>query len=848
MTDTPTIRQTLRFLRTEAAEAALRTILPIGTIRQDGDTLTIAGNTPLELRVERRPTGHVIISPTHNSKFPLQRLGPGRAPSRFEILHDHIQETALHSILTELQAWLRLTPGPPDPPAEDPQHNLLKLYNSPQVRRTAQEEARRIAGLHPSLQGPGDPIDRAHALLREFLGPDFADTITHLAGDNATLFHLNIMQFHLKDFQERAKQFPNDLVLWAQTADAPPHGDVANHVQAATAHAVDKFLRHPFNSLPQDWPATLEAFRNLHPQALREFPQQDIDKLSRLCTAIKTAGVQPSPQAARHLLANPHIHGSTPPRLAPTFITESHNLQGPDDGPAQDRLLAQMSAIQRYAANHHIRLGKHRWNPRPLQSALSIWRHGETLTWQHLLDLAPPWVKNLTSQDELRQYENTLPTLRTEPRGFVYMNNVLDSHPAKDLISLRVSLAATIHNTPGDRALVFTIPTDRPFMLAQRRQDGTITFQNQRENLPHLPIPDPDNDSKYNFLYAYYDLKTLMHHTAITIIQDTLLKNWDRIRKDPTHRPLKGIGLQDTADAILRKLHTQHGDLSTDISTMSTVLARAVLQMTDTPTWETAAEAIGPGRSDIHIINAFQYNTAATLKDHIPHLLKTNPGAVALGFKYLRSAESIKHPGHFISLTRSHMEQQGLEPKAWKTAATLDHRTATAITNHCYSAKQPALILNLIARTQAAPSPTIARTLASTVVQNLDRPGVPTLNLNTIARLLCRESRRRLDNDPGDADQRHLDQQSQDVLDYVLQITRENEVLRSTTWNSLLRKSDDWHRQMRRTRTQTISLRQMQNAREESQTPPQSWNSLMPSTTTHGRRPRRPSAATASYP
>lgn len=835
MTNTPTItttRQALRFMRTEAAGTALKTILSIRTVRQEEHNLITGENTPLELRIEKHANGHITVSPTHNAKFPLHRLGPDR-PGRFEILRDHIRDTALHSLMTELQVWLNLTPGPSDPPEEDPQHHLLKLYRSPQVKKTARAEANRIAALHPDLQGPGDPVDQAHVILREFLGPEVVDAVTHLAGDTVTLFHLSIMQSHIKDLQKRAEQFPNDVLLWAHIADTPPHSDVANHVQSATTKATDKLLRHPLNQLRKDWQEILQAFRGLDPDALRQYPDQEPNTLLRLCTHIKTAGTQPSHEATRHLLANPHINSSTIGWLVPKFIDESHRLNQEENEPAQDRLLAQMAVLERYATSHHPRLGQHRWDPTPLRKTLFISGNRTITTWQQLMALTPQWAQHLTSQEELHQYEDRLPNCKTHYRGPRDMNEVMESHPGRDFISLKASRTATFHTVPGKRAAVFTLLADRPFMLAQQHPDGRITLTGHEGELPNLPIPNPHQEDHHGELYAYEDFKRLMQNTAIITMGNTALEKWNQIRKNPVHQPLYGIRLENTSSRAISGLRAQDKDLPT-VTNISTALAQAILKMSDIPTWEAAAQAAGTDSTQSHAVNSFQYNAAATLKDHLSQLLSTNPGATSLGLAYLRSNEPIEHPGQFISLTRSLMESSGLEKRAWKTAATLDHATATAITKCCYSPQQAAVALNLIAQAQAAPSPNVARTLASAMAQNLNRPGLPTQNLNIMARLLCQESRRRLDQDPADPEQRDLQHQAQDALDYVLQLTQNEQAISSTTWNSLFRRSNDWHTQMRRGRSQFLTLRQLQKKREESGTPPESWESLIPQTTTGG--------------
>ena len=217
----PTVRKALAFLKTEGLANTASTIKNLRIADTHDGWLTIGRGTPLTVKVNREPNGHINLlqDETGNDQVLLNEPSPGDRPGTFELLARHIRREAEHQVRAELDAWLGLLP---DETQREDQATAAKLRNLPNVTKQIEASAEKAVLQHPDFQGAESPATHAYRLQREFLGTNLTDRITALIGPSATLKHLMLMQAHLSDFEELDQRHANFIYIWGRKAYKPP--------------------------------------------------------------------------------------------------------------------------------------------------------------------------------------------------------------------------------------------------------------------------------------------------------------------------------------------------------------------------------------------------------------------------------------------------------------------------------------------------------------------------------------------------------------------------------------------------------------------------------------------------
>ena len=833
----PTLSQTLEFISQHTHAAALREILGIRIIRRHTRSLKVGEGTPLYINIDKLHSGKfVILSDDRDlARIPLQKPDP-RRPGRFELLEQHIRDTAFHTIMMGTQAFLGIRPEPrPNLVHQERQEGLLKIQSSKQVRQAAIKQSDLAVRQHPDFQGPDTPADRAYQLLREFVTPAKADLTIRIAGDNATLHHLIIMQDHLDELTKQAESYPNETLLWAQSAITPPHSKLAPPAKASIARATSAFIHEAETSSSDNLRITLHS---LDRQALRKFPELRPRDLAIIARHITGAGVQPSPQATEYLLENPHIYTNTPPGLIRSFIRESAKL--PQTPHAQERLTAQMTILQRYATPHHPKR-KNPWNTGSLNQVLGPyhWTSNHTPPWNDLVSIMPEWTTGVDSRSDLPNHKQDFPTPRAVNPHLYRLTYALNPTHVRETLRLKASNPLSFHSIKGARTILTGPHLTRPHLLIEKHPDGRITFQTAQGQIASAAIRPYVPKDKHTRDIALTGIAPIFKQTVDHILHTTIVQRWKQWNQYPNCRPpTYAVTEQATGPQTANILPDATQSASEAIKDLGAVMNADVAALTDPTTWNTAKELCHPlpDPPNDHL-TPFQYNAVATIGHQLMDTNLTNPGAIVMGFTFLQDPEPLRHPGQFIALTRKFMESEGLDPANWKFAATMNRHTMASLASPGHLPHHLTKALNILARTQSIPAPGMAEFITNRAITHLrpnpratpEQADVSDHNQQVFITLLAKESQRLLREQPEDPSQQSLQQQANNALDYALHLTEQATRIHSTAWKTIVRNSDRWHYDRRRTNRHPDLIRALER-RRQSADQPQSWTSALPAT------------------
>ena len=410
--------------------------------------------------------------------------------------------------------------------------------------------------------------------------------------------------------------------------------------------------------------------------------------------------------------------------------------------------------------------------------------------------------------------------------------------------------AARVETLPGQSVSLWANDLPHPVLVVSRNPGGTLTFTDHPgrtgphtnligsikpptkiPNSPvllHNPLEPPDPT-----VMAYQEprMSTMDLGARSAIRQAAALVQQHLDCPPPDHRLLV-LGLW----SIYTKLDP--GDQrGTDDDALTQELQQAVRQLIDHRAWQLAARC----HPTVHIE---RYNSVVTNLDHLQDLASSNPGAVGwlVAFQPL-FPDPVEHPGQLIALARQSLQQAGLAPQHWRFAARSPIQTFHDLTHPAGAASPPlaAQLLNIMASADAHPATGILHmTLRANQVQQIHiqhtihdqqvpvhtpviQPTASQANHRKLLQLLFRESKRRLQQDPGDPQQEALIEEFTQASDYNNHLCLEDIPLRNTTWQGLNRASEQWHRHLQqeqiRRRWLHITTLNQNRCRE--------WNSLL---------------------
>ncbi len=193
----------------------------------------------------------------------------------------------------------------------------------------------------------------------------------------------------------------------------------------------------------------------------------------------------------------------------------------------------------------------------------------------------------------------------------------------------------------------------------------------------------------------------------------------------------------------------------------------------------------------IQEVNTNRFLIARMHPEKLRGLERHNPGALVAAMGLGEFNQSPNHPGQVIQEAKRVLQKAGLNPKRWRTAATLPAVLMRNIIRTGGNAGETAAAVELIAQAQAAPAPTVMKTIGMKAgYSNAERNP----NQRQAAILIIRESALRLVRNPRDRKQQALQSQTGDLMDYCNSLG--STILRARSFRGLAERSRKWHRDL----------------------------------------------------
>ena len=212
----------------------------------------------------------------------------------------------------------------------------------------------------------------------------------------------------------------------------------------------------------------------------------------------------------------------------------------------------------------------------------------------------------------------------------------------------------------------------------------------------------------------------------------------------------------------------------------------AVSAMVDPEAWDLASSLAQQVTLD-------RYNWAKAARRFLGSLRESNPGAVIWLFAFCRYQGPVNHPGQVIAAARSHLEQNGLEPRNWRAATRLRESVMKAATEWPWP-ETTAARLNAVAESGCVPSLQAVRAV-NMVIGRQRSPREQDEQLRedwrrNVRRAMALAFQGEAQNGPAPA--RGLTA----AADYAGALARGGRELSSTTWGGLSKAARRWRREM----------------------------------------------------
>ena len=833
----PTTAETLDFIRTQGLRAAERTIVDIRLVETAGNEITLGRGTPLSTTLRKSPAGNIAaVRNETNTNWPLVNQQPPCRPSRFQLLIEHIQQTAIEAVLLETQAWLGILPSTR---CGEDQGTLQAIYESKTVRTAARKTGTKATGKHPDLAGDDDPIERAHRVLTNYIGNSKVRAAKKLLGEGATIRHLLEIQPRMEAVRAYARRQHNEVLMWARYESPPKlHGKLRAVFQTTTKQLLEKDL-HGYP--PEKQPDLKEILDNLDTKAILHATGAQAHEIAELCKKVNYAGVQPSYEAAIHLLRNTDCLITTPFPLLRYFIKQSADPaeQTPE---AQRTLVAQFNVLRRFAEPHNKRR-KNLWDTTHIDNAVSFFNSSPP-AWNELVGLLPPWARSVRSQEDVEQIAHMLPTPRLRRPYANLAQAKLETPHASDVCKLAAHRAVLTHTIIGKRTAITSPHTARPYIVAERQEDGRITLWDQNGRQDDTPIPYGEAlEERYTHMGGSMALTAYLHHASYNLAGHVINTHWPSWAPHPFRKVPTGVAFDVTRSKSSLNLRIAPIDWPSSQKTLTNLFNRGAKTLVDAPTRARTNRLLSTSSIDEWSTTYCQYNTVLTMREGIEELQRTNPGAVPLGLRFIDHQGPVQHPGHFISLTREALTKAGLLPENWRFAARMDPAVITSMAINPLGRLHLIGALNNMARAQVVPSPSVASMIVNRAHGALRPTGrhaegceeACAHNLYILTKLASQESRRLAFEEPGEPPQADLSATMVEVIDYLSQKSKnEGVIINATTWRSLLRRATEWHGRRRQGGGMWENLARAAKRRASSDEPPAAWDSALPETRSEG--------------
>ena len=798
----PTLEELMESIRGPASDKARATLQGSSIMETDGDTLIIGRGTQVETRITRRPVSTRGRVYNHDS-FPLRQP----PDTRFDAVHHSLTRRAEEAVLAELQELLDINPQDNEAGHHD-YSPAFRLYISSGVRKAAAATAQSIANSQ-EFGYQRNPGTAGYEALHALLGNSRVNEACRILGNDATLDDLNLFNIHAKAMRDAHRKNPNAALIWLRTQrdhHLRAHNIGAEHILMATEAAfTSKAVKLQFPNPDTLW----ETFTSLNPKVLRETPPtgEVLETVTTLSHLIHQAAAKPHHTALTAVLSNPGYIARKNHPLATAFLVESARLARTKAPIRKHNLLCKQMDLAYKLTSKALTKPINGWQPTGLKEHLH--QHAAHPTrWKDIIHLMPPWAKHP---------QDTYPNLPKLPTNSDVIERAAKGTPSDDIILL-LDEAIQVHATAGKRASVHFKHRSAPYLVLKKTHDGTLHASHGERPANCLTLPTPLGTPSQTITQHWLDPIDLQ--AARTAVVFTYLNDhWDTINHGNNRKP----NLRQSGNIMHRIAAQRSGPIISplDLRNSYIPLMEAIRTLLHPQTWERAHNLDAP-------VNTFKYNLSLTLGQELLLLADTNPGAVTWVMAYSQTQDTPSHPGQFITLAKNMLLSAGLEPANWKYAATMDRPTMNRLTQHPNASHNTALLLNAMAQARATPTENTTQEILRAILPHVTTQGRTHLlntgpqhplryNVTRMTMLLCRESAR-LHKNNGEHQQKQLTQAAMGVLDYILHLLRQDENnIRSSTWNGLLKASNRWHEDIRR--QQALNRQQPQ--------PYQSWHSLV---------------------
>ena len=819
----PNIKEVMDFIKTAAHDHACSKMNNSRFINLEGNTLFIGQGTGNQNHISLLPDGTVESSPRAR-ETPLVNYTKGNV---FYKAWSHLQNQAYEHITDSLAELI----GPNRYQDQiNPQNQLLaNLWDDTTVQKTIKQTADHVAVTIGKRGYLRHPEALGYHLLHQLLGKERVAEAMKLMGHQTTLEHFNLLHGYPEIFREAMKTAPNAVTCWLGTrelAQNPLPATAGELVEQARRHFISQAAkRNPQADEPQQASLLWQAFLDLNTSAVSRFPNFRVNDLLPAAAAAQRAGVSPSYTAIQHIARKEGpIRERLNPEVAAAYAAASLN----PPGKLTQRQLANIVELVAYhtglgvCAQHKdqclqadqdlqrkVNISRNLPRPLPLWELIRTFPQDLLDPSRHHQHLSPAKQKRSRSG---KPRKTAARNPRPQTRDVLAILQALPPEVVREITRNPV----TIENTPGARLALRVEGQPAPTLEVTRSPEGTISVTSTGYWTDGT-ILKRGNDPRQTAQRCRLTTRGLVSRTISERVADHLRENWTRLAGDAPFP--SGNRVTAATRKFLQELPpSQKGpdDRETD---------RQIGQALETMISHEVTQALSSLDQQVTVS---RYNTMNGIIDQLAHLQETNPGLLQWGLQYLEPTEPIRHPGQFVSMVQQHLGDAGLHPRYRRFVTRMPHHLLRAITRGSTDPTVAAGMCNALARAQAIPDASALDEMLEVLLPPWNTaPGdsLRTRNLQQATFVLAKHA---IDTD-GDLStevRRYLSS----MVDYVLNISLDQQRVQSTTWNGLRQAAEAWHRRQQQQPTENrwrqLLVKQANHYR--------AWNSLLPQTEIQG--------------
>ena len=780
----PSYRETADFIRNDAFYNARNAVSHMQLYSINGNTFTIGPGTPFHTQISLNPDGTLNFH--HDQGHLLLYQPPYSRRDIFTRTWWHILEKAKDTLKALVKNTLdmslndSLDQAEIEAQADNGEKTLDKVlfHTADGIRSTIG---------HGYLQ---NPASLGYGTFRNFTGRERVNNVLSIAGPKATLDDYNLIVRHQEHFTKAMQTNPNAVTLWIlhrrNNYENQSRTDPGNILQEAE----QLFIRIAKDDFAHDPEELWETVSRLNHTAIARHVKSQWELVS-LSNLVHGANANPSYTALTTLIK---AHGHQ--KIAHPFIRES-----------QARLRQRGKSQHQLATQYFIIIAPHMFPDIVRANEIQRAYHnfieqtpGDPCTpWREVLEFFPPEVAGTLETRDHRGRRKTAPKsnpkvnrLRPQAPTHEELAEILDG-PARDFLHHLIDKALTLQTVPGRYLQLTALEQTEPVLRMVKLPDSTITHQSNAYTV-NGDLPSPTDTWWTNIHWTTRGLKQSIITRAL---HQHLETNWQQLKPRPDAALPSAEKLTTHIRQRLEQASIQNYHCKTEAQ-LSSDLIGAVASLVDPELHRVLSETCQ--NVDIAI-----YNMAAPAKDIFKHLHGTNPGALTWLMSTDPPRTTPKHPGELIAKAKHSLKEAGLQPTAWKSAATLSTEIMMEITTvltdgepHPTPPEHRTKLLNIIAANNITTSPSniypalqTLRTIGTLRRIRSHTTEDPLIDSNSQA---CAAIILRTDPDK-------IGQDFQNIADYARDMTIESNPITCRNWNTLQRASERWHREIKSTPT-----------------------------------------------